>query len=267
MRADGAPRRTAWRALLLVALAATTLVPFAWLIAASVAERWFFPALRPAGVTLASWEGAWAGPLLGSAARSVWLAALAGALATAAGFAVGRGLARLRGWRRRVAAGLAFLPVAAPPAALATGAQLFFLRAGVAGTAAGVLLAHLIPAAAYLTLFFAGVFEGRDGHAEEEARTLGATPWQALTRVTLPSLRRELGEAWALGFLVSWAQVATTQLVGGGRVHTLALDVFDALRAGSDREAAVGALLLAVPPLLALAAARAVVRRGAPVAP
>jgi ABC-type spermidine/putrescine transport system permease subunit II len=126
-----------------------------------------------------------------------------------------------------------------------------------------VLLAHVVPASGYLALFFAGVFEGRDAHAEDEARTLGATPAQTLARVTLPMLRRELAEAWALGFLVSWAQVATTQLVGGGRVHTLALDVYDALRAGSDREAAVGALLLGVPPLAALAAARWLAARGA----
>lgn len=254
------------RTVLLVALLAGTVVPFAWLVTASLAERWFFPALRPDALTLTSWRGAGEGRLLASAVRSVWLGALTGALGMAAGFVVGRGLARLIGWRRRLAAALAFLPVAAPPVALATGAQLFFLRSGVAGTTGGVLLAHLIPATAYLALFFAGVFEGRDDAPEEEARTLGATPWQALRRVTLPMLRRELAEAWALGFLVSWAQVATTQLVGGGRVHTLALDVFDALRAGSDREAAVGALLLAVPPLLALAAARAVASRGAVVA-
>ena len=254
--------RGPWRPLLLAGLAASTLVPFAWLVLASLSERWFFPALVPPSFTLASWRAAAGGPLLASALRSVWLGALVGVLATAVGFAVGRGLAGLRGARRRVAAALTFLPVAAPPVALATGAQLFFLRSGLAGTSAGVLLAHLVPAAAYLALFFAGVFEARDDAAEDEARTLGATRWQALWHVTLPMLRRELAEAWALGFLVSWAQVATTQLVGGGRVHTLALDVFDALRAGSDRQAAVGALLLAAPPLLALAAARALASRG-----
>lgn len=254
-------RRSLGSSALLIALALVTLVPLAWLVVASVAEGWFFPALRPDRLTLASWRDAVGGSLARSLWQSVWLGAATGALATTIGGMVGRSLARLSGWRRRVGAALAFLPVAVPPVALATGAQLFFLQAGLTGTSVGVLLAHTVPATGYLALFFAGVFEARDERAEDEARTLGATRWQALVHVTLPMLRRQIAEAWALGFLVSWAQVAPTQLVGGGRVHTLSLDVFDALRAGSDRGAAVGALLLAGPPLLALALARSVAAR------
>ena len=67
----------------------------------------------------------------------------------------------------------------------------------------------------------------------------------------------------AIGFLVSWSQFALTLLVGGGAVRTLPLEVFAYVRAGEDRAAAVGALLLIVPPALALAALRWSVRRTA----
>ena len=80
-------------------------------------------------------------------------------------------------------------------------------------------------------------------------------------RVTLPQLRRPIGEALAIGFLVSWTQFALTLVVGAGAVRTLPLEVFAFVRAGDDRAAAVGALLLVVPSSLALASLRWAARR------
>ncbi len=251
------------RAALFALLLASAVVPFALLATWSVGGTWFYPALLPSGRTLDSWRQVGGGDLGAAALRSVALGVGTGAAGTAVGLPVGRALARLRGARRHVGAALAFLPVAAPPVALAVGVQYFFLRSGLGGTALGVLLAHLVPAAGYLSLYFLGVFAAYDDGPEEEARTLGATAWQALRLVTLPALRRQVAEAAALGFLVSWAQVALTQLVGGGLVRTLPTEVFSYVRSGQDRFAATGALLLSAPPLLALAAARVVARRAA----
>jgi putative spermidine/putrescine transport system permease protein len=251
------------RPALLVFLTLSAVVPFALLAVWSVGRTWFYPALWPSEITAESWARL-AGDDLGAAAlRSVALGAGTAVLATVVGLPVGRALAGLRGWRRRVGAAFAFLPVAAPPMALAVGVQFFFLRLGLGGTALGVLLAHAVPAAGYLTLYFLGVFAAHDPAAEEAARTLGATARQTFWRVTLPALRRQVAEAAALGFLVSWAQVALTLLVGGGLVRTLPTEVFSYVRSGQDRYAAAGALLLGVPPLLALAAARVAARRTA----
>lgn len=255
------------RALLLVALLTSAVLPLGLLAVWSIAGPWFYPALWPGALTAESWRAVLGGDLAAAAARSVALGVGTAAAGVAVGLPVGRALARLVGWRRHLGAALVFLPVAAPPVALAVGVQFFFLRAGLGGTTLGVFLAHLVPAAGYLALYFLGVFTAYDPGAEEEARTLGATPAQTLWRVTLPSLRREVGEAAALGFLVSWAQVALTQLVGGGAVRTLPAEVFAYVRSGQDRYAATGALLLTVPPLLALAAARVAARRTGAAAP
>jgi putative spermidine/putrescine transport system permease protein len=270
-RARGGARVSAWsrgaRAALLAGLLLSAVVPLALLAAWSVGGPWFYPALLPAGLTGESWRQVLGGDLAAAAGRSVALGAGAAVLGTAGGLPVGRALARLGGWHRRAGAALAFLPVAAPPVAFAVGVQVFFLRLGLGGTALGVLLAHAVPAAGYLALYFLGVFAAHDPGPEEEARTLGATAPQAFWRVTIPALRRQVAEAMALGFLVSWAQVAVTQLVGGGLVRTLPTEVFSYVRSGQDRFAATGALLLSVPPLLALAAARVAARRAAVAAP
>jgi ABC-type spermidine/putrescine transport system permease subunit II len=230
--------RSAWRGTLLIVLAAATLIPLALLAVASVGERWFFPALLPPAITLESWHSILAG------------GRLTGALATSAALAAGTGLL----------AAAVFLPVVAPPIALATGLQLSFLSLGLGGTLAGVLLAHTIPAAGYTSLYFLGLFQLLDPRLEDEARSLGAAPRDVWLRVLLPVLRRPIAEAWALGFLVSWAQVPLTLLIGGGAVRTLPLETLAFVRAGQDRWAATGALLLVLPAAAALAAGL-VVRR------
>lgn len=253
------------RRLLFPVLALASLAPLAVLGLAAAGGEWFWPALLPAGVDLSAWAslvgGASGGRLLRAAAASVGLAAATGFVASLVALPVGRALAGLRGWRRHAGAAAAFLPVAAPPIALAVGLQYSFLRLGLAGTHAGVLLAHLVPALGYASLFFLGIFAAYDACVEEEARSLGATPRQVLLRVTLPLLRRPLAEAFVLGFLVSWAQVPLTLVVGQGLVSTLSVEVLAYVQAGQDRLAATAALLLVLPPLAAMTLAGLAVRR------
>lgn len=251
------------RSLLAAGLVLAAIVPFALFLLVSLGHGWFYPAVWPAALDAESWRMLVGGGrrLTRAALTSVALGAGTGLLGTAVALPVGRALAGLRGWQRHLGAGAAFLPVAAPPIALATGLHLTFLTLGLAGSFTGVLLAHLVPAAGYLALYFLGIFTVWDARAEEEARSLGATPLQVLVHVTLPLLRPALATALALGFLISWAQVPLTLLIGGGLVPTLPVETFAYVQAGQDRYAATGALLLVVPPLLAMAAVRLVARQ------
>lgn len=251
------------RPILLVALGCSAVAPLAMLLLRSLGRAWFYPALWPTTMTVDSWLGVWqnGGRMAAAFGTSLGLAIATGALGAAFGWPIGRMLAGLRGWHRHVGAGAAFLPVAAPPIALATGLHLSILSLGLAGTAVGVLISHLVPAVGYVGLYFFGVFTVFDHRVHDEARTLGAAPRQVLWRVTLPMMRRQLADAFLLGFLVSWAQVALTLIVGGGRVRTLPIEVFAYLQAGQDRFASTGALLLVIPPLLALGAIHLAVAR------
>lgn len=254
-------RTAAGRVAVLAALGAAALVPLAVLVLQSMATPWFYPALLPAEVSPAGWLDALTGPMGESLSRSVVIGLAAAAVATPIAATVGRALARLHGWRLHAGAALAFLPVAAPPIALATGLQVLMLRAGVGGTMAGVVLAHAVPASGYLTLYFLGVFRTYDDRVDEAARTLGASRLQSVLRVHVPLLRRPLTEAAVLAFLVSWSQYALTLVIGGGAVRTLPLTVYALVRAGQDQHAAIGSLLLIVPPTLALAALGLAARR------
>lgn len=256
-------RPSLMRFLLLAALVASAVAPILLLAVVSLGRSWFWPALLPAELDAESWRRLMVGG--GRLGRAGWnsavLAVATGLVGTAVALPVGRALARLRGWRRHLGAAAAFLPVAAPPIAVGTGLQVSFLSLGLGGNLAGVLLSHLVPAVGYLALYFLGVFAVWDARVEDEARSLGATPAQVLVRVTLPMLRPALATAATLGFLVSWAQLPLTLLIGRGAVPTLPLEVMAYVQAGQDRFAATGALLLVIPPLLAMAAARVATRR------
>ena len=257
---------SALRRVLFPVLALAALGPLLLVVLGAFGGGWFWPALLPPRLDVGAWEsllggGASGARLVRAGVASVALAVGTGMLASVLALPIGRALARLRGWRRHVGAAAAFLPVAAPPVALGVGLQYSFLRLGLGGTHAGVLLAHLVPALGYTSLFFLGIFAAYDERYEEEARSLGATRGQVLRRVTLPLLRRPLAEAFVLAFLVSWAQVPLTLVVGQGLVTTLSVEVLAYVQAGQDRVAYMAGLLLIVPPLAAMALATLGVRR------
>jgi putative spermidine/putrescine transport system permease protein len=244
------------RRIAVVILALSALMPLVLLGLWSVGDHWFFPALIPPALATDSWRATLTGRL-GAAALISGVVALATAvLGCALAMPIGHAMARLSGWRRHMASALAFLPVAAPPIALGLGLQYAFVTLGVSGTIVGVIAAHIVSATGFLAIYFAGVFTALDPRIEDEARCLGAGPLDVWTRITIPIVRPQIGDALALGFLVSWAQVPLTLVIGGGIVRTLPLEVYDYLRAGETRYAATGALLLTVPPMLALLAAR-----------
>lgn len=251
------------RRLLVIGLWLSATLPLGLLLIRSVAGTWFYPVLWPPQLSAEAWSSL----LIGHAriwrafTTSLALGALTGVLAVLVGWPIGRALAQLRGWPRALGAGMAFLPVTAPPVTLGTGLYVIALQLGLAGRLVGVALGHLIPAAGYTALYFFGVFSAFDHRIEAEARTLGARPSQVLWRVTVPMVRGRLGEAFVLAFLVSWAQMALTLLLGSGVVITLPVEVFQSLQAGLDARAAAGALLLAAPPLAVLGAVRLAMSR------
>lgn len=255
------PADRAALAVLFVAVAA----PVAVLALRALSATWFFPDILPAAGSTGTLGALWSDARLWRAgAVSLALAAATGAGGAALALAAGRVVARGPRSVQTAAGAAAFLPVIAPPIALGVGLQVLALRTWVAGTFWGVLFAHLVPATGYLTLYFLGVLSAYDWSLEDEARTLGASPRQVLTRVAWPVLRPRIVEAVLLGALISWAQLALTLVIGGGAVRTLPVELLAFVRSGDDRLAATAALALTVPPALAVSVlARGARRTGA----
>jgi putative spermidine/putrescine transport system permease protein len=250
------------RVVLSVLVLGAVLSPLVILVLVSLSRAWFYPELVPTALD----GSAWSALVSDHAHRRAWVLSVALGVATGIAGAlialpIGRRAVRAAQSTRIAIAALAFAAIALPPVALGAGLQRTMLAIGLGGTVRGVFLAHLVPAIGYLVLMFMGVFATWDARLDEASATLGATRAQRWRAVTLPLLRRPISEAIALGFLVSWSQVALTLLVGGGAVRTLPLDVLALLQSGQDQLAAAGALMLALPPLAAFSLARLAAQR------
>ncbi len=253
------PRSPRW---FLPLLAVWIAAPILMLGLRAVARGWPFPGIVPVGgVDAGAWLGFADVRLLSALVMSMGLALITGAASCGLGFGIAGAMVDTSRRSRTLAMALALFSVVAPPIALAVGLQVAMVALRLNGTVTGVWLAHLVPATGYLTLFAAGVFGAFDFSLHDEARTLGATRWQVFTRVTLPLLGPRLAEGVLLGGLVSWGQVALTALVGGGVVRTLPVELLAFVRAGDDQLGAAAALVLTLPPGLALGLLHAATRR------
>ena len=233
-------------AVLLIVWLVLPVVPLAvW----SVARGWRFPSLLPNEWSLQAWSFALSprSGVLESLGVTLGIALCVTALAILFGLPAGRALGQHR-FRGRGAVELAVLaPVIVPAIAVAPGLHALFLWTGLANTFAGVVLAHLVPTLPYTTLVMAGIFANHDPAFELQARSLGASAWQTFRHVTLPAVLPGVVVGGLFAFLVSWSQYLLTLMIGGGRVITLPLLLFNYAAAGRNDFTGAIAMLYILP--------------------
>jgi putative spermidine/putrescine transport system permease protein len=239
--------------------ALASIFPFAYLLFLSVAAPAVYPALFPESLRFDRWRAVLgAGELLPSLAVSFMVSTAVALLATSAGYLSGRAVAREQHPSRLLL--LAYLPYALSPVILGACLLFFFIRLGLVGTVPGVVLAHTIPAFGFSVVFWVPFWNEEKRSMEELVQTLGGTRRQALGRVLLPLSREPLVLCFFQTFLVSWFQYGLTVLVGGGKVQTLPVRIYDYLGEADMGYAAVASLLLVVPPLVLLGVNRRIAR-------
>ncbi|TDC87615.1 molybdate ABC transporter permease subunit [Saccharopolyspora aridisoli] len=201
---------------------------------------------------------------------SVITGLIATALAALLGVPLAVVLARSTLPGMRVVRALVLLPLVLPP--VVGGLALLYLlgRTGplggvlaVAGirlpyTTAAVVLSQTFVAMPFLVVGLEGALRTAGGRYEQVAATLGAGPWLAFRRVTLPLLLPALGSSLVLTFARALGEFGATITFAGslqGSTRTLPLAVYTT--AQSDVDAAVAmSLLLVVVALLVIVIAR-----------
>lgn len=240
------------RVLLSMALALWFVLPLVPLALWAFANRWSFPAVLPQAW---GWDGVRAALAQGAVAafgHSLLLGLLVSVLATPLGVLAARALAYGRVPFAPAVNVLLFAPLALPAFVAALGLNVLLLRLHIPPFA-GVVLLLTVYALPYTSYTMRVAYGAHDLAIEEEARLLGASPWQVMWRVQLPLLAPALARAAFLAFLVGWSDYVITLLVGGGTIVTVPLLVASAAAGtGNDSTVALlsGAALL--PPLVLL---------------
>lgn len=167
------------------------------------------------------------------------------AVIAAPGVAAGYALARYRGPLRGVIETVLSLPLVLPPTAvgllllqaLRPNGPLGALGKHVVFTFHGVVVATAVMSFPLLVRSARTAFEEVDPLLIKVARTLGASPFAAFRRVSLPLASRGVAAGLLLAFSRALGEFGATILVAGnieGETQTLALAIFRRTQAGDD---------------------------------
>ncbi len=245
-----APRATALVPPLLGALALVYALVLAMLAFVSVASVWAFPSLWPQTVSFDAWQAvAGSLPVLARTSGLALASALTGVLLAVAWMET-----TPASWDRR-AAPLVFATMLVPGVLLVAGIYQLMLSLRLDGSLAGLWLAHSLFTAPYALVALAPAYRGFDGRYEQTARALGRSRAAFLVRIKWPMLLAPVASALAVGFAVSVAQYLSTQFVGAGRHATVTTEALTLASGGQRTLLAAYALLQALLPALAFAAA------------
>lgn len=175
-------------------------------------------------------------------------ATLATAMGTAAAYALARGCIPGAGIIR----GLLLAPIVVPGILVAAGLFGVFRGLGLNGTLTGLAIGHTVLTLPYVVATVDAAMEGLDPRLEDAAATLGAPPWAAFRRVTLPLLLPGVLSALLFAAVVSFDELLVSLFVSTARVRPVPVQMWSNLRGDFDPTVAAMASLCFLLALLAL---------------
>jgi putrescine transport system permease protein len=191
--------------------------------------------------------------LLDAAWLSLRIAAMSATMSVVLGTAAAFALQRLRPFfASRGFEALAMMPLVVPEVLIGLSLLLLFVVVGdfvgwtVPRGATTITLAHATFGMAYATVIIRARLSQLDPALDEAAAILGATPWRAFRRVTLPLLMPAVAAAWLLAFTLSLDDVVVASFVTGPGASTLPIVIFSSVRLGVSPQINALATLIVV---------------------
>lgn len=179
-----------------------------------------------------------------SVGQSLIVAIAATAIAVSAGTLCAIGLWRLSSKYVEVVRGLLLAPIVVPPVVSALAFYRLWIDLGLYDTYAGLILAHAILGAPFVVICVATSLASFDIRLEQAARTLGASPWQAVYFVVLPGVLPGMLAGAIFAFISSWDEIVVTSFIARREIFTLPRRMFDGMRDSVDPTIAAAATVL-----------------------
>lgn len=231
--------------MILALLTGAVLIPAASLVVWVFTERWAWPGLFPQVISdrAVSEVIRRKGELIHIMGSSILISSAVAGASALIGIMTSRALVLYRFRGKNLISFLAVLPLMVPTTVFAMGIQITFIRMGLNNTVAGVILAHLIYSLPYGVRLIMDGTQAVGTALEEQARVLGASPFQAFRRTSLPMLVPVILSAVSMSYIVSFSQYFLTLLLGGGRVKTFAIVMVPYLQSGNRNIACIYSIL------------------------
>ena len=182
------------------------------------------------GFTTKWYRSAWSDPSTVSAARtSVIIAVIVAVLATVIGTATALYLRRSGRLTGPLVQGSTYARLVIPELMLAIALLILFSRLSVSRGLLTIVIGHVVINSAYVTVIVGARLAQRQGLTEEAARDLGATPFRAFRRVTLPEIMPAVLAGAILAFTFSLDNVVSSFFLSGS-TNTLPLVILSLIR-------------------------------------
>lgn len=228
------------------------LAPLAIVIIISFSSAPFL-AFPPPGVSLRWYlnlfgNSAWIDSITISVEVLIPSSIMATVLGTAAAYALVRG--RVPG--ASLVTACLMLPVVVP--GIITAAALFGIYRGLGlnGTITGLVIGHTVLITPYVVATVGAALRSLDARLEDAAATLGARPWTAFRRVTLPLLSPGVLSGLLFAMVVSFDELIVSLFVSTARTRPVPVQMWSNLRGDFDPTIAAIASLCFVFALIAL---------------
>ena len=192
-----------------------------------------------------------------AALTSLEVALLSAAIATSTGTLAALALARFGRFRGRLLfSSLIFAPLVMPEVIIGLSLLLLFVALDVPRGVATIVVAHATMGMCFVAVVVHAKLASLDRALEEAAMDLGATPFGALWRVTLPLAAPAIAAGYLLAFTLSLDDFVLASFASGPGATTLPMRVYSMARLGVTPEInAVSTLMIGfVAAFLALAA-------------
>ena len=186
-------------------------------------------------------------PLWTSAlARSVAIALVTMAVATALGTTAALGLhgARFRG--KALIVGLLVAPMAVPVIITAVALFYWLSALGLVGSYAGLVCGHTVIALPYVVITVLAALQGLDPSLPRAAAMLGAAPLEAFRRVTLPMIWPGVAAGALFAFCASFDELVITLFIASPQQRTLPRQIFSGVSEAVTPTVTAAAVVLGI---------------------
>jgi putative spermidine/putrescine transport system permease protein len=178
--------------------------------------------------------------------NSLGIGAVSTLLATALGTLAALGLSRANFPFRWVIMPLLISPMIIPVVVVAVGFYLVFAPLGLTDSYTGVVLAHAALGTPFVVVTVTASLLSFDRNLVRAASGLGATPWMAFRRVTLPLISPAVATGAIFAFATSFDEVVVILFIGGPSQRTVPRQMWSGIRDSIDPSILAVATLLIV---------------------
>ena len=191
--------------------------------------------------------------MLESIYYTVIVALIATAVSTVVGTVAAIGLSKARPLLRNIILEVNNLPVLNPDIVTAISLMLLFLCAKIQRSIITLTLAHITFCIPYVILSIMPKLRQLDDNVAEAALDLGASPWQALTKVIIPQISPAILSGALIAFSMSFDDFVISFFTAGVDVQNISMYVYSMKRFNPSVNALSTLIVIAVTVILLLA--------------